>query len=150
LSPACERLVEPEAFHAFTYERQFVVVDRLGTIERLSLERLAADTYQLRFTLIFARANSEPCTSGDCYRRSESEPRLLTAAELDGVRGAFADVRWEREADTETCPLWDPAYVDTFTWDGFTLTTNLCNAPHLPFGQAESLRQVLYGLTGPA
>lgn len=143
---SCEQPLEPEQFATFSYERQFEVGDRAGTIESLSLERLGNNAYQLQFTRLVA-PDTEPCSVSDCYVRTGSDPRSLTAGELDAVREAFAAVRWEADADAETCPLWDPAYLDVFTWDGFVLTTNLCNSPWLPYEQAEPLRQVLFGLT---
>ena len=62
------------------------------------------------------------------------------------LRDAFAAVRWETEADSETCPLWDPAYIDRFRWDAFELTTNLCEAPHLGWPAHQALVDALFPL----
>ena len=79
----------------------------------------------------------------DCPSLTTLAERPLTAIEITRLTEAFSDVEVEQHADDETCPLWDPAFIDCFAWDQLLLTTNLCEAPYLAHAQAKQILAVL-------
>ena len=136
-------------FERFTFERLFGLVS--GPIQAATIRR-ADDAWHVQLTVWHPFDESDPdCAwwtgvAEDCPSLTMLSERPLTATEITRLTEVFSNVAVERHADDETCPLWDPAFIDRFAWDQLLLTTNLCEAPYLAHAQAKQILAVLEGL----
>lgn len=125
-------------FDRFHFVRQpaFLGIVKTGWVMEAELVR----TSDTSMTMTATTANVvDRCDDQvtDCVSFEEVQ-RALTRDEIVATETLFSLVTIRPARDAESCALIDPALWDRYTWDDFSVSTNVCQSPHLDFDDTRS------------